>query len=107
MKVDPNLQSIANLQSDAVQNGKTTRTQGAASGISTSQVDGTDTDTVEFSPKFAQIQQLTSKLQELPDVQSERVAALKDQIQKGTYKPDLTSVAGAILNDPLSKVGNS
>ncbi len=104
MKVDPNLQSIVNLQSDAVQNAKTTRVQESNSDLGTSQVDGQDT--VEFSPKFAEVQSLTTKLQQLPDIRSDRVSALKQQIQQGTYKPDPSEVAAAILGDPLSRGGN-
>ncbi|MGD0907242.1 MAG: flagellar biosynthesis anti-sigma factor FlgM [Candidatus Acidiferrales bacterium] len=104
MKVDPNLQSIANIQSDPVQNAKTSRAQEASSDTGTTQVDGQDT--VQFSPKFAEVQNLTNKLQQLPDVRSDRVSALKQQIQQGTYKPDPSEVAGAILGDPLNQGGN-
>jgi negative regulator of flagellin synthesis FlgM len=104
MKVDPNLQSIANVQSDAVQNAKTTRVQQTNSDTATTQVDGQDT--VQFSSKFAEVQNLTYKLQQLPDIRSDRVSALKQQIQQGTYKPDPSEVAGAILGDPLNQGGN-
>jgi len=103
MKVDPNLQSIANVQSDAVQNAKTTRAQEASSETGTTQIDGQDT--VQFSPKFAEVQNLTSKLQQLPEIRSDRVSALRQQIQQGTYKPDPSEVAGAILGDPLNQGG--
>jgi flagellar biosynthesis anti-sigma factor FlgM len=107
MKVDPNLQSILNVQSDAVQNGKAARAshtqESAASESSSAQVDGTDT--VRFSPKFAEAQQLTSKLQEIPDVRASRVAMLRERIQQGTYKPDPLSVAGSILNDAINQGG--
>jgi len=106
MKVDPNIQSIVNAQSESVQNGKTTRTQGSTSESSTAgQVDGSDT--VEFSQTFAQMQHLTSKLQQLPDVRSERVSNLRQQIQQGTYKPNSADVAAAILGDPLNQGGKS
>lgn len=104
MKVDPNLQSIVNVQSDAVQNAKTNRAQESSSGTGTTQVDGQDT--VQFSPKFAEVQKLTNKLQQLPDVRSDRVSALKQQIQQGTYKPDPSEVASAILGDPLNQGGS-
>jgi negative regulator of flagellin synthesis FlgM len=104
MKVDPNVQSIVNDQSDAVQNGKTTRMQGTASEASTAQADGTDS--VRFSSDLAEMQRLTAKLQALPDVRADRVSSLKQQIERGTYKPDPTGVAGAILKDPLNRSGN-
>jgi len=103
MKVDPNLQPIANVQSDAVQNAKASRAQEAISDGRTTDIDRPDT--VEVSSKFAEVQQLTSKLQQLPDVRSDRVAMLKDQIQQGTYQPDPSNVADALLNDPLNQGG--
>jgi flagellar biosynthesis anti-sigma factor FlgM len=45
-------------------------------------------------------------LQALPDVRADRVSSLKQQIERGTYKPDPTGVAGAILKDPLNRSGN-
>lgn len=103
MKVDPNLQSIVNVQSDAVQNTKTTRGQEPSSDYGSTQLDGQDT--VQFSAKFAEVQNLTSKLQQVPDVRSDRVAALRQQIQQGTYNPDPSDIAGAILGDPLNQGG--
>ena len=103
MKVDPNLQSIVNVQSDAVQNTKASRVQESSSNTGTTEIDGQDT--VQFSPKFAEVQKLTSKLQQIPDIRSDRVASLKQQIQQGVYKPDLSAVAGAILSDPLNQGG--
>jgi negative regulator of flagellin synthesis FlgM len=100
MKVDPNLQSILNVQSDAVQNAKATRAQEATQGTGTTQTG--ESDTVQFSQKFAEVQQLTSQLQQIPDIRSQRVSALRQQIQQGTYRPAASDVAAAILNDPLS-----
>jgi flagellar biosynthesis anti-sigma factor FlgM len=53
------------------------------------------------------VQQLTAKVQQLPDIRSERVAALKEQIQKGTYNPDAADVADALLNYAVNQGGNS
>jgi negative regulator of flagellin synthesis FlgM len=111
MKVDPNLQSTANVQSDAVQNAKTSRSQQSKTeGLAKTEGSASETsgsDTVQVSPRFAEVQQLTSKLQAVPDVRSDRVAALKAKIQQGSYKPDPADVAGAILNDPLNQAGKS
>jgi negative regulator of flagellin synthesis FlgM len=104
MKIDPNLQSIINVQSDAVQNAKTSRAQEAAPEDGTAQISGSDS--VQVSSKFAEVQQLTSKLQQLPDVRSERVAVLKAKIQQGTYKPDPAEVADALLNEAAGRGGN-
>jgi flagellar biosynthesis anti-sigma factor FlgM len=105
MKVDPSLQSIVNAQSDAVQNTKTSRAQETSPEGRTTEVDGSDT--VQLSPKFAEVQQLTAKLQQLPDIRSERVSMLKEKIQQGTYKPDPSEVAGALLNSAVNQGGQN
>ena len=107
MKVDPNnLQSIANSQSNAVQNAKTSRPDSAkAEGLTTDASGGSDT--VQVSSKFAETQQLTAKLQQVPEIRADRVSSLKAKIQQGTYKPDPAGVAEAILRDPLNQSSKS
>ena len=105
MKVDPNLQAIVNAQSEAVQNQKTSRVQESASEGRTSETTGSDT--VQLSSKFAEVQQLTSKLQQLPDIRAERVAILKAKIQQGTYNPDPADVADALLNGAMNQGGKA
>jgi flagellar biosynthesis anti-sigma factor FlgM len=106
MKIDPNIQSIVNAQADAVQNAKTSRAQGPNADGGATSIDGSS-DTVQVSSKFAEVQQLTAKLQQLPDVRTERVAALKEKIQQGTYNPDPAAVADALLNNAVNQGGNS
>lgn len=105
MKIDPNLQPTGDVQSDAVQSSKGNRTQQANSDSAITQTDGHDT--VQVSPRFVEVQQLTAKLQNVPEIRSDRVASLKAQIQKGAYKPDPSEVADAMLGDPLSQGGRS
>ena len=112
MKVDPNIQSIANAQSDAVQNAKASRPD-PSKPAQTAQTDGLATDatggsdTVQVSSKFAEAQQLTTKLQQTPEIRADRVAALKAKIQQGTYKPNSADVAEALLRDQLNSSGKS
>ncbi len=101
MKIDPNLQSTVNSQSDAVQNPKTSRAQEAIQEGRSTEINGSDT--VQLSSKFAEVQQLTAKVQQLPDIRSERVSILKQKIQQGTYKPDPAEVADALLNNAVSQ----
>ncbi len=100
MKVDPNnLQSIANGQSDAVQNAKASRSEQSKTGSLANDAGGAS-DTVQVSSKFAEVQQLTTKLQQVPDVRTDRVSALKAKIQQGTYKPSAADVAGSTCKTP-------
>lgn len=105
MKIDPNLQPIANLQSDAVPNAKTRNTQEANGGAQNSPVDGGDT--VQFSGELLRVHELTAKLQQIPEIRADRVAALKARIERGTYKPSSKAVADAMLKDLSGRGGQS
>jgi negative regulator of flagellin synthesis FlgM len=105
MKIDPNLQPIANLQSDAVPNTKTRNTQDPNGGAQNAPVDGGDT--VQFSGALLHVQELTVKLQQIPEIRADRVAALKERIERGTYKPSSKDVADAMLKDLSGRGGQS
>jgi flagellar biosynthesis anti-sigma factor FlgM len=105
MKIDPNLQPIANLQSDAVPNTKTRNTQEATGGSQNAPVDGGDT--VLFSGTLAQVQQLTANLQQIPEIRADRVAALKARIDRGTYQPSSKDMADAMLKELSGRGGQA
>jgi negative regulator of flagellin synthesis FlgM len=105
MKIDPNLQPIANLQSDAVPSAKTRNAQEANGGAQNAPVDGGDT--VQFSGELLRVHELTAKLQQIPEIRADRVAALKARIEQGTYKPSSKAVADAMLKDLSGRGGQS
>jgi flagellar biosynthesis anti-sigma factor FlgM len=105
MKIDPNLQPIANLQSDAVPNAKTRNAQEANGATQNAQVDGGDT--VQFSGELLRVHELTAKLQQIPEIRGDRVAELKARIERGTYKPSSKAVADAMLKDLSGRGGQS
>jgi negative regulator of flagellin synthesis FlgM len=107
MKIDPNLQSIANAQADSVQNAKTRGAQESSGNEASQGTQADGSDTVQFSGTFAEVQSLTSQLQQIPDVRADRVAELKAKIQQGSYNPDPNDVANALLNDSVTRGGNS
>lgn len=55
------------------------------------------TDRVELSSNNSEVEQLKKAMQEVPDIRSDRVAALKEKIAAGTYKVDAKEVAGKML----------
>ena len=105
MKIDPNLQPIANSQSDAVQNTKTRNSLEVSGGAQNALVDGGDT--VQFSGALMEVQQLTARLHHIPEIRADRVAALKGRIEQGTYKPSSNDVAGAMLKELSGRGGQS
>lgn len=59
----------------------------------------TTSDSVQVSPRATEIGELTSKVEQLPDVRADRVAALRSQVQSGTYNPPAADIAEAMLKD--------
>ena len=57
------------------------------------------TDTVVISDAARRILEARAQLDEIPDVREDKVAALRDQIQNGTYKVDAEKTAEKLLKE--------
>ncbi len=58
-------------------------------------------DRVELSSTAREMKKVESVLNSTPDVRAEKVKALKEQIEAGTYQVDSKKVANAMLADLL------
>jgi flagellar biosynthesis anti-sigma factor FlgM len=103
MKIDPRIPYTGETQQP--ENVKNTRTTGAAS-QSTSKSGGssglaptTGEDTVSLSSTHGEVQSLTAAVGNVPDVRTDRVAALQQQISKDQYQPSSQNVADAIIKE--------
>lgn len=56
-------------------------------------------DSVEISKEAKEIQTYRSMLDKMPEVRDALVAALKKEIQDGTYRPDSEKIADGIISD--------
>lgn len=108
MRIDPSYQYLNNTQPEGVGN-----TQGQPK-VPSSQVSGGNSpaaqaseseDTVQFSGNLNQVQQLKTQLSSTPDVRANRVAALQQQVQQGTYKPSNEAIANAMVSDLFGASG--
>jgi negative regulator of flagellin synthesis FlgM len=100
MRIDPNLQYLQNAQTDASQGVKGPASQQASATGSTPQTAETDSgDTVQISGRAGEVQQLMTQVSQTPDVRAQRVAALRQQIQQGTYQPTNEQLAGAVASE--------
>lgn len=59
------------------------------------------TDRVEISGEAKEYQQLNQVIASLPEVRSERVAALQQKIEAGTYHPQSEEVAEKLVRSTL------
>ena len=58
-------------------------------------------DKVVLSPKAKEVQEATKIIKELPDIQEEKVAQLKEQIDQGTYRVDGKKIAFKMLKESI------
>jgi negative regulator of flagellin synthesis FlgM len=61
----------------------------------------TKADTVVLSDMAKTVQEAQTQLESIPDVREEKVAALKEQIENGTYEIDADKIADKMLRDSL------
>ncbi len=61
-------------------------------------------DKVEFSATARQYKTLLKAAGDVPDVRTEKVEAIKKQIEAGTYKVDSKAVAEKLLNQVTTKM---
>jgi len=56
-------------------------------------------DKVNLSPAAREINQIRAAIDNLPEVREEKVQAVKDSIEKGTYKVEPEKIAGKMLEE--------
>jgi negative regulator of flagellin synthesis FlgM len=56
---------------------------------------------VNLSTTAKDVQNLKNAISKLPDVREEKVQALRDQIEKGTYRVDADKVADKMVGESL------
>jgi flagellar biosynthesis anti-sigma factor FlgM len=100
MKIDPRIPYVGENQQP--ENVKNTRTSGAASQSASKPAGLAPTageDTVSLSSAHGEVHALTSAVANVPEVRSDRVAALQQQISKGQYQPSSQNIAEAIIKE--------
>jgi negative regulator of flagellin synthesis FlgM len=58
-----------------------------------------ESDRITVSGRAETVERLAARANELPDVRQDKVEAMRERIQSGTYKPSASDIAGAILKD--------
>jgi flagellar biosynthesis anti-sigma factor FlgM len=60
------------------------------------------TDKVVLSPRAKEIQEATRSLQAVPDVDHEKVAAIRSQVVEGTYRVEGRQIAERMLRETMA-----
>jgi negative regulator of flagellin synthesis FlgM len=92
MKVELN-----NANLDRITHSQDNRASAATSANSLQELDGDDTATL--STDSATVGSLTSQALASPEIRQDKVGALRQAIQSGSYKVDADSVANAMIQD--------
>jgi flagellar biosynthesis anti-sigma factor FlgM len=96
MRIDPKVPAADSSSTSRVNDAQS----GSAKSSLTSSASGPN-DTFELSSGQATIRQLTAQLSHIPDVRQEKVSALSDEIQSGSFRRSNDQVAGAVVTQLL------
>ncbi len=58
-------------------------------------------DNVQLSPRAKEFHRIKDVLEGIPEIREEKVAALKDSIEKGTYSPDTNKAAANMITESI------
>jgi flagellar biosynthesis anti-sigma factor FlgM len=64
---------------------------------------GGEMDVIHLSPQSRLMQKASEVVYQAPDVRPEKVAALQDSVQRGTYEVDTTKVANKLIADIIQE----
>lgn len=59
-------------------------------------------DKLEISSRASEVGRLVDQIKAMPDVRAQRVDALREMVEAGTYNPSSDQIADAILDDERS-----
>lgn len=65
------------------------------------QAQGLKTDTVVISDTARRIQEAQKQIQTIPDVRTDKVAEIRNQIENGTYEIKADEIAGKMIKESL------
>jgi len=97
MKIDSHIQFPEDLQPDRLGAKKATVTPSKTGGQTAGVSSPSGEDTVSLSGAHAEIARLSVAAQQVPDVRTERVSALQQQVRSGQFTPDTGKIADGLI----------
>ena len=104
MRIDlnPNSQPLSETNRGSTPNPAAPASSSPASALGAAT--GTGEDQAVLSGTLVQVQALVAQASQLPEVRQERVSALRQAVQNGTYQASPEQVAGAVFDHLLAGV---
>jgi len=99
MKIDPRIQSLVGSQPERVKNAGNGKAKSDGSANSSGISSTLGEDTVKLSSTHGDVQTLAAGLAQVPEVRTDRVQALQQQVRNGSYSPDSQKVADAMIKE--------
>lgn len=103
MKIDPTIRLPNDPQSDRVTTSGTKGAPSPSSGSASAAGSVSGEDTFSLSSTHGEVQVLSANLANVPEVRAQRVSALQQRVNTGTYQPDSLKVADAMIVDQASR----
>ena len=103
MKIDPRIQLPGDVQPELIRNSRKSAVQPTGTADTGGVRPAAGEDTVSISSTHSDVQTLKANLANVPDVRTDRVAALQQRVSTGQYQPDSGKVADAIIADQISR----
>jgi flagellar biosynthesis anti-sigma factor FlgM len=97
MKIDSKIQFTDDLQSGRVNAKRTTATASKPASQTTGVSSPAGEDTVSLSGAHGEIARLSAAAQQVPEVRTERIGTLKQQLRSGQFSPDAAKIADALI----------
>jgi flagellar biosynthesis anti-sigma factor FlgM len=99
MKIDPKIQLPGDIQPEALNNTRKTGVQQQAAAVVPTAVPTSGQDTVSISSTHSDLQTLKVQLDQTPEIRTDRVNALRQQVNNRQYAPTSANIAQAVINE--------
>jgi flagellar biosynthesis anti-sigma factor FlgM len=107
MKIDPKVQLPSEISPEAVKNSRKTNVQQQTGTVVPTSVPSAGQDTVSISSTHSDLQTLKVQLDQIPDIRTDRVNALRRQVNDRQYTPSSANIAQAVVNEQSILGSNS
>jgi negative regulator of flagellin synthesis FlgM len=99
MKIDPKVQLPSEVQPEAIQNSRKTGVQQQTAAVLPTAVPTAGQDTVSISSTHSDLQTLKVQLDQTPEIRTDRVNALRQQVNNRQYSPSSANIAQAVISE--------